>query len=540
VRRTRSTAAISLSFFFWLCTAALASEPGEHPDLILNGGFEEGDLAPIGWRTDAYLFAGVAFAWDSSQSYQGSRSIKISAPTANDARWLQTVAVEPDTNYLLSGWVRTVGVTDTLELVNAGANLGIFDLFGSSGAFEHSAGVFGTKDWTYVSMVFNSGSRTQVQIGARLGFYAGTATGTAWFDDLRLTPILPTDPHPAWKILVLIYRGIDLRYSDASGAHHITGTMSAAEQQLAADAARRFVLRDIPLLTSGNMIPTVTVRFPARALAGQIPYGGSWWPDPASTAPERDPAFDSVLVLWNPNGVDQSTGQPVSIGGAAGLTLPTGTDQTYATMRANTVTAGHLNVLKHEWGHSLLFFYQALGTAPQPTVSNHATPTEYVNCRTGKLYVWLDELENQPIPNSIYNNDSGFTHDYYSGTTALASQPDHCLGITPAAWATGGPVSRPQRPEALTPLQQIGAIRASVEELVAQAALARGTGKALQAKLDAAARALARGQEKTAAQVLRAFINQVKAIVKSGRLDADAGLALMESAQEVIDRLQPV
>ena len=25
--------------------------------------------------------------------------------------------------------------------------------------------------------------------------------------------------------------------------------------------------------------------------------------------------------------------------------------------------------------------------------------------------------------NSIYNNESGFTHDYYSGTTALASDP---------------------------------------------------------------------------------------------------------------------
>jgi hypothetical protein len=99
------------------------------------------------------------------------------------------------------------------------------------------------------------------------------------------------------------------------------------------------------------------------------------------------------------------------------------------------------NTLKHEWGHSILFYYEAAGTAPMPSVDNHR-PDAFVHCRTGEPYVLVDETQDEPVRNSIYNNRSGFTHDYYSGTTALASDVDSCLGITRAAWASGGPVTK--------------------------------------------------------------------------------------------------
>jgi hypothetical protein len=529
VRNSLAAFAISLLF----CAAVPADEPGEHPDAIVSGGFEDGDLDPAGWRRDAYDPTIATFAWDGTEAYEGDRSIMVSAPTPNDVRWLQTIAVEPNTNYLLSGWIRTAGVTDMQQLLNAGANLSIY------GTYERSAGVFGTTDWTYVSMVFHSGARTQVEVGARLGYWFGTATGTAWFDDVRVTPILPTDPHPGWKILVLIYGTTDFRYVDGSGEqHHVIASMTDSEKQLAASTARRFVLEDIPLLTSGNMIPTVEVRFPARPLTELSPLGAGWWPDPGDTDPELDPAFDSVLVIWDPSGIDETTGRTIFLADAAGLALPKGVEQTYAALIVDAATSyGHPNVFKHEWGHSILFFYQALGTAPLPTVNNHATATDYVNCLTGQFYVWRDETDLDPIPNSIYNNESGFTHDYYSGTTALSSQPDRCIGITPGAWATGGPVSHPSRPEALTPLQQIGAIGEQIDELVAEGTLEAQAAGPLQAKLDAAARALERGQENAALNVLRAFAHQVKALVKTGRLNAADGLALLEAAQGVIDRL---
>lgn len=81
------------------------------------------------------------------------------------------------------------------------------------------------------------------------------------------------------------------------------------------------------------------------------------------------------------------------------------------------------------------------GVVPLPEVSNHADTGEYVNCQGGPPYVWVDESQDFPIPNSIYNNHSGFTHDYYSGTIATVDQPTRCLGITPQAWSYGGPVT---------------------------------------------------------------------------------------------------
>jgi hypothetical protein len=190
------------------------------------------------------------------------------------------------------------------------------------------------------------------------------------------------------------------------------------------------------------MVPTITVRYPDRALTELSPNGGGWWPSPANTAAERDPAFDSVIVIWDPRATDQITGQYTRIGSAAGLTPAMGNDQTYTALIIEAAFSyGHRNVFKHEWGHSILEYFDAAGTAPKPKVQNHTNASQYVNCVTGASYVWVDETNGNPIPNSIYNNDSGFTHDYYSGTTATANDPTRCLGINAQAWAFGGSVS---------------------------------------------------------------------------------------------------
>jgi HYR domain len=212
-------------------------------------------------------------------------------------------------------------------------------------------------------------------------------------------------------------------------------------------AATQFVETDIPALTSGNMIPELTIRYPEHALTQLDAFGqGTWWPSPANTAPERDPAFDSVIVIWDPRVVDQFTGTEHWIGGGAGLTVPMGVDQTYATVIIEATGYPDRNVFKHEWGHSILFYFEAVGTSPKPTVTNHAVINQYVHWPTGEAYVWVDETEANPIPNSIYNNESGFTHDYYSGTIATADQPARRLGIIPEAWRLGGPVTKPSTP----------------------------------------------------------------------------------------------
>ena len=403
---------------------------------LLNGGFEAGsETAPSSWTTSAWQET-AAFGWDAIVRHTGMRSGKVSALTANDAGWYQAVTLEPDTNYLLSGWIKTQSVANSAESTNAGANLCL------QGASVRTRPLVGTNDWTYVRLVFNSGATGQVTIGARIGFYSGTTTGTAWFDDIRVTAIRATDPHPRWNVLALIYKSTDVTITQSGVPRHVVGTVPQSRLDAAAAAVQRFVDADIPTLNEGNMIPRLTIRYP-QALSRVTARGSGWWPDPADTLNDRSPQeFDSVIVVWEPNVVDQVSGQSLWIGAGPTLTLPNGTQQPYATLQFDAVVgAGARNTLKKEWGHSILFYADAAGGAPKPAVDANAAASAYVNCHTGQPYVWVEETEASPVPNSIFNNDSGFTHDYYSGRTALATNPTVCLGIPASTWALGGPVS---------------------------------------------------------------------------------------------------
>lgn len=403
-------------------------------NLLANPGFEKGTgTTPTAWERAYYLDTST-LTREIGAGRGGSAAGTISSPTANDASWIQTVQVLPNTLYRFSGWIRTTDVAHNTEPVDAGATLS------RSGTFDHTSGVFGTTDWTWVSFGLNSGAEATLTLSARLGYTAGVTTGTARFDDLRLEEVRPVYPPPSWKILVLIYGKTDVTIQRDGVTRHVVGTTPLAQRDAAAAAARAFVRTDIPKLDSGLMTPTVTVRFPGT-LRKLDPIGGGFWPSPQNTAAARDPAFDSVIVIWESDVVDVATGEGIWIGFSAGLATQMGTGQTYSTMIVDAATEyGHRNVFKHEWGHSILFFLEAAGMAPRPFVTNEPPTGYYVHCPTGTVYDWRDETLADPIPNSIYNNDSGFTHDYYSGETALATNPTACLGGTRRAWAYGGPV----------------------------------------------------------------------------------------------------
>jgi hypothetical protein len=247
-------------------------------------------------------------------------------------------------------------------------------------------------------------------------------------------------PTPPWKILVLIYEHTDFSFSDGALSRRVVADLTVEETAFAASEAVAFVERDIPALDSHQMRPSLEVRYPGT-ITDLDPFCG-WWPAPSRVATQLDPAFDSVIVIWDSTGTDVNSGQPYNLQNCGGLTLANGTGQTFSTLQLDAYPPNQFrNTLKHEWGHSILFFYEAAGTAPTPSVDNHR-PDAFVHCGTGEGYVLIDETQDQPIRNSIYNNRSGFTHDYYSGTTALASDPDSCLGITREAWASGGPVTK--------------------------------------------------------------------------------------------------
>ena len=150
-------------------------------NLLWNAGFEkglEGSWKLTTFRTDNAR----PMAVDQEMRRDGRASLRLAAEKPDDIRCRHTVPVEPYSNYLLTGWVRTQDVRIDEAGGVLGANLAV-----SSG--EHSVSVDGTHEWTSVFVMFYSAGRTEVEVIARLGGIGSTSTGTAWFDGLRMVKL---------------------------------------------------------------------------------------------------------------------------------------------------------------------------------------------------------------------------------------------------------------------------------------------------------------------------------------------------------------
>lgn len=113
-------------------------------------------------------------------------------------------------------------------------------------------------------------------------------------------------------------------------------------------------------------------------------YDG-YWPSRSVTAADRDPAFDSVIVIWQANGWDFDTSSKSYIGGWTGGLTWAGADQSYTAAPIASVMDGTRNIFKHEWSHAAVGYYHAIGAAPEPFANPDQAGAE-VNCVTGKQY----------------------------------------------------------------------------------------------------------------------------------------------------------
>ena len=90
---------------------------------------------------------------------------------------------------------------------------------------------------------------------------------------------------------------------------------------------------------------------------------------------------------------------------------------------------------------------------------------------------------------------------------------------------------------ALPPLQKIQLVMGEIARLVDDGTLNRGQGNSLTAKLEAAAAQLEKGNQIPAANMLRAFANEVAAMGASRRLPASEATLLIEWAGNIIDQI---
>ena len=100
----KNIAALILALLLAACLPALAEE-----NLLRNGDFSAvRDDMPEDWQTEMwYTDAGVSLLHADPDGYDGG-CVRVTNVDANDARFTQTVDVEPDTLYKVSGMVRAV------------------------------------------------------------------------------------------------------------------------------------------------------------------------------------------------------------------------------------------------------------------------------------------------------------------------------------------------------------------------------------------------------------------------------------------------
>lgn len=165
---------------FCACESALALE-----NLLRNPEIAVADGTASGWESGA---------WDESRSFletdndgmDGNGGFYIVNLVENDARFMQTVAVEPETVYHLSCYVKAEGCEG-----GAGANISV------ANAFSYSDGVYDTQgEWVLTEMYGITGKgQTELTVYLRLGGYSATTVGEAWFDNVTLEKIetVPAD-----------------------------------------------------------------------------------------------------------------------------------------------------------------------------------------------------------------------------------------------------------------------------------------------------------------------------------------------------------
>ncbi|MBU6532691.1 chitinase [Streptomyces sp. NPDC057245] len=150
-----TAAALAASGLTALTSAARAADA----DLAKNGGFE---TALDGWTCTAGAIV-------SSPVHSGTSALEATPAGADNARCAQTVAVRPDSQYTLSGYVRGA-------YVHLGAS--------GTGTTDVSAWTQSAPDWQQLTTTFRTGPSTSKVTVYTHGWYG---TGAYHADDITLT-----------------------------------------------------------------------------------------------------------------------------------------------------------------------------------------------------------------------------------------------------------------------------------------------------------------------------------------------------------------
>jgi putative membrane-bound dehydrogenase-like protein len=198
--------------------------PKKPVNLLANPSFEEvsGEL-PTHWKFRIYN--GQSSHKLAAGGRTGKYCLEIASENGSDTSWFHDVAVKPNTNYRLTGWVKTKELRNVRGAF--GALFNVHELQGQNTV--RTKGVTGTKDWTPLTITFNSRNRSVIGINCLFGGW-GQSAGTAWYDDLELIELGPGGPvvesglHAA---VDKVLRLVATNYADRGDVDSIVGTVAS-------------------------------------------------------------------------------------------------------------------------------------------------------------------------------------------------------------------------------------------------------------------------------------------------------------------------
>jgi tetratricopeptide (TPR) repeat protein len=167
--------------------------------VLWDGGFETGVRGgAFAWAFPA-ASGGVQVGFDAGQKHSGKYSLRLTFDGRHNVNFdgvCNNAEVRPETNYRLSAWVRTQTLT-----TDQGVRLRLSWVSDSQpGGFLETTDAQGTEPWTLLEIPWTSGkdvrSARVCVVRHMSGKFDSQIRGTAWVDDVALTPSVAVNARP--------------------------------------------------------------------------------------------------------------------------------------------------------------------------------------------------------------------------------------------------------------------------------------------------------------------------------------------------------
>lgn len=162
------------------------------PCLVRNGDFSRVDEndRPHDWQPGGKSKPKGTWTMVRDRFVTAGRSLKLEGSGKGDSISVRQSlpALQPETEYVVSFAIRTENLTPATK--SGGALISIWD---ERNHYFPKNPCLGTMPWQRQRFVFRTGKSTNQTTGSYLALILREASGTAWFDDIRIVPVPPEE-----------------------------------------------------------------------------------------------------------------------------------------------------------------------------------------------------------------------------------------------------------------------------------------------------------------------------------------------------------